>query len=46
MNKIIVASTSLFGLSAIIIGACTWTYWNIIIGIVLLTIAYVTYKYD
>lgn len=46
MNKIITAVASLFGLSAIIIGACTWTYWNIMIGIMLLTLAYVTYKYD
>ena len=46
MNNIITAVASLFGLLAIIIGICTWTYWNIMIGLMLSALAYVTYKYD
>ena len=46
MNKIIIAVLSFFGLSAIIIGICTWTYWNTIIGLMFLTFAYVIHKYD
>ena len=46
MNKIIIAILAFFGMIAAVVGICTLTYWNIMIGLMLFVLAYVIYKYD